>query len=106
MGAPFFTALLFLEVDCKLQYSSLITSHTRGIFSMAPHNISHGNYVWHGVLPRVEKSLAAPRNCHVWRSQPYYHTWLISKAMACAVTRDEETHYSHCFEAYLYHIIN
>ena len=55
-----------------LQYSPFITSHKRGIFSVAPHKFSRGktkNYVWHGELPRVEKGFPTPRNCHMWQSQ-------------------------------------
>ena len=33
-------------------------------------------------------------------------TFVILKAMPRAVTRDEETHYTHCFEAYFHCIIN
>ena len=94
--------LLILHV----QYSPLLTSHTHGIFCVAPRNFSRGktkNYVWHSELPCVEKGFATPRNYH---SHSHCHVWLILKAMPRAVTHDEETHYTHCFEAYLHCIIN
>ena len=83
-------------------------THTRGIFSIAPCNFSHGktkNYAWHDELPRVEKGFTTPRNCHAWRSKPLPHVANI-KTMSRAVTCVEETHCIHCFEAHLYRIIN
>ena len=50
-------------------------------------------HTWKRVLPRQEiATLGSHSHCHAW---------LILKAMSHAVTRDEETHYTHCFEAYL-----
>ena len=83
--------------------------HTRMIFSVRHHatfpvvrqKITHGivhYHAWKKTLPHQE---IATRGCH-----SHCHMWLISKAMPRAVTRDEETHYTHCFEAYLYCIIN
>ena len=89
----------------RLQYSPFITSHTRGIYSVAPCNFSHGktkNYVWHGELPRVEKGFSTPRNCHAWRWKPMP---LVAN-IKTTVTHIEETHYTHCFEIYLYCILN
>ena len=61
----------------------------------------HGmvNYhAWKRVLPRQEITMRDNHSlCHVW---------LTLKAMPRAVTRDEETDYIHCFEAYLHCIIN
>ena len=57
-------------IFAQIQYSPFITLHTRGIFSVAPRNFSHGktkNYAWHGELPRVEKGFTTPRNCHAWQ---------------------------------------
>ena len=50
------------------------------------------------VLPHQEIATQGS-HCHC-------HAWLILKAMPRAVTRDEETHYTHCFEAYSQCIIN
>ena len=61
----------------------------------------HGmvNYLaWKRVLPSQEIATHG--------SHSHCHAWLILKAMPRAVTRDEETHYTHCFEAYLHCIIN
>ena len=57
------------------------------------------------VLKLIYTVLLTPRNCHAWRSKPLPHPAKI-KAMPRAVNRVEETHYTHCFEAYLYSIIN
>ena len=91
-----------------LQYSPFITSHTRGIFSMAPRNFFRGkteNYAWHGELQCVEKGFATPRNSHAWQSKPLPRMANI-KVMPRTVTHDEETYYTHCLEAYVYRNIN
>jgi len=62
-------------------------------------------YVWHGELPPVKRVL--PRQEIAMRgSHSHCHVWLILKAMLCPVTRDEETHCTLCFEAYLHCIIS
>ena len=55
-------------------------------------------HTWKTVLPCKENAMCS--------SHSHCHVWLILKAMPCAVTRDEKTHYTHCFEAYVHCIIN
>ena len=50
-------------------------------------------HTWKRVLSRQEIATLG--------SHSHWHACLILKAMSHAVTRDEETHYTHCFEAYL-----
>jgi len=73
-----------------LQYSPFITSHMRGILSVAPCNFSCGktkNYAWHCKLPRVENGLATPRNRHALRLKPLPRVTNI-KAMPRASTKN------------------
>ena len=88
----------------KVQYSPFITSHTHGIFSVAPRNFFRGktkNYEWHSELPRVENGFTMPRNSHAWQLKPLPRVANI-KARPRTVTYAEETYYTHCFEAYYY----
>ena len=54
-------------------------------------------HAWKRVLPCQEIAMCG--------SLGHCHAEVILKAIPCAVTRDEETHYTHCFEAYLVHCI-